>query len=440
MIILFHFKQFDLRTALSYLRAQYGRDVLPVGLITRESTGNPRELDDSFLGIARMSPHRRRFYRSCIDELGEQYKQEGLTLLTSDLPTRDVVRENMDSPCHIWVHTSPGSEETSFLDHLAETLPSHAELRLLPATTMLAEDELPMSIDKIPATFSGFRKRVEKRGYEQYRFTREQFNFPRAHSRGRERLDYYLWQSHRILTYKQTRNGLGAGDYASRLSKWLAVGAISGAEVAAAIRRFETEVAANESTYWLLFELLWRDYFHYLHRKIGDLLFFPRGMKELRSPGLRDTARWKLPRLATTIEMHPMDRQTLTRYWQRFLDWAGGTTTQPLINAIMCELFATGEISNRARLCAASALIYDLGVPWWWGAQWFEYCLLDYDVSSNWGNWAYAAGVGADSRPERRFNIEHQTRQHDPDGVYRNWVAAQGWENPELPLPPDPPI
>jgi deoxyribodipyrimidine photo-lyase len=122
------------------------------------------------------------------------------------------------------------------------------------------------------------------------------------------------------------------------------------------------------------------------------------------------------------------------------LDWAGGTTTQPLINAIMCELFATGEISNRARLCAASALIYDLGVPWWWGAQWFEYCLLDYDVSSNWGNWAYAAGVGADSRPERRFNIEHQTRQHDPDGVYRNWVAAQGWENPELPLPPDPPI
>ena len=79
--------------------------------------------------------------------------------------------------------------------------------------------------------------------------------------------------------------------------------------------------------------------------------------------------------------------------------------------------------------------IHDLHLPWWWGAQWFEHLLLDYDVSSNGGNWAYIAGVGADPRPVRKFNMAVQAERYDPDGSYRKWGAAQGWSVPDDALP-----
>jgi deoxyribodipyrimidine photo-lyase len=103
----------------------------------------------------------------------------------------------------------------------------------------------------------------------------------------------------------------------------------------------------------------------------------------------------------------------------------------------MKELYLTGWISNRARQCAASYLIHDLHVPWWWGAQWFEHLLADYDVSSNWGNWAYIAGVGADPRPVRAFNIKKQAEMYDTDGSYRSWAHAQNWHIPANALPAD---
>ena len=65
----------------------------------------------------------------------------------------------------------------------------------------------------------------------------------------------------------------------------------------------------------------------------------------------------------------------------------------------------------------------DLGIDWRLGAEWFESLLLDHDVSSNYGNWNYAAGIGTDQRDHRKFNMIKQARDYDPDGEYvRLWV------------------
>jgi deoxyribodipyrimidine photo-lyase len=84
----------------------------------------------------------------------------------------------------------------------------------------------------------------------------------------------------------------------------------------------------------------------------------------------------------------------------------------------MRQLVATGWMSNRGRQIAASCLIHEYGIDWRYGAAFFEKHLIDYDVASNYGNWQYIAGVGADPRGGRVFNIEKQTAQYDPEGVF----------------------
>jgi len=80
-------------------------------------------------------------------------------------------------------------------------------------------------------------------------------------------------------------------------------------------------------------------------------------------------------------------------------------------------LAATGYLSNRARQNAASFLANDLRIDWRRGAAHFETELVDYDPASNYGNWAYVAGVGNDSR-NRSFDVLWQAHRYDPDAEY----------------------
>jgi deoxyribodipyrimidine photo-lyase len=90
----------------------------------------------------------------------------------------------------------------------------------------------------------------------------------------------------------------------------------------------------------------------------------------------------------------------------------------------MKELKATGFLSNRGRQIVASCFINELSMDWRYGAAYFESVLIDYDLASNWGNWQYLAGVGADPRDKRHFNLEKQTQQFDPNGQYiQRWQA-----------------
>lgn len=198
-------------------------------------------------------------------------------------------------------------------------------------------------------------------------------------------------------TYKLTRNGLTGVDYSTKFSPWLASGAISARQVYAALKRFEAAHGANDSTYWIWFELLWRDYFRLLHLKYGAQLYRAQGLTSLPQP---------------------------SHDGRRFDAWCQARTGEPLVDAGMAELSITGYLSNRLRQIVASYLVHDLGCDWRAGAAWFEAHLIDYDVYSNQGNWLYIAGRGTDPRNGRRFNIQKQIHEHDPDGAYRRlWNA-----------------
>ncbi|QLI80595.1 DASH family cryptochrome [Chitinibacter fontanus] len=196
--------------------------------------------------------------------------------------------------------------------------------------------------------------------------------------------------------YKQTRNGLIGTDYSCKFSPWLATGAISARQILQTLREHEAQVGANDSSYWIWFELLWRDYFRLLHWRFGAQLYRAGGLK----------GRLEQPH-------HP----------EQFVRWCQADTGQPFIDAAMRELAATGYLSNRMRQNVASYLIHDLQCDWRAGAAWFEAQLLDYDVYSNQGNWLYLAGLGTDPRPNRRFNTDKQAKMYDPDqGYIKLWL------------------
>lgn len=198
--------------------------------------------------------------------------------------------------------------------------------------------------------------------------------------------------------YKATRNGLHGTAFSTKLSPWLAWGAISARQAQHALQAWEAEHGASDSSGWVTFELLWREHFRLLHFKHGAKLYRARGLSQLPTPAHDPAA---------------------------FERWCQGDTGHALVDAGMRELSATGWLSNRLRQVVASFLIHDLCCDWRAGAAWFESRLIDFDVLSNQGNWAYIAGRGTDPRGGRRFDADKQAHEHDPDGRYRQmWSQA----------------
>ena len=218
-------------------------------------------------------------------------------------------------------------------------------------------------------------------------------------------------------TYKATRDALQGADHSTRLSPWLATGALSPRRAFAALRAFEAQHGANESTYWIWFELLWRDHFRLLHRKYGHLLYRRWGLRGHAPKASSGPQRARAPNQPISTTSLPRS-DALSR-------WIEGRTGEPLVDAGMRELQATGWLSNRMRQMVASFLVHDLQGDWRAGAAWFESQLVDFDVCSNQGNWLYIAGLGTDPRGGRRFDPIRQARTHDPDGAYRRrWSTA----------------
>ena len=221
-------------------------------------------------------------------------------------------------------------------------------------------------------------------------------------SEARARLKHYFWDTEKLAVYKKTRNGLVGADYSSKFSPWLANGCISPRRIASEVARFEDTVEANDSTYWLVFELIWRDYFRFVAMKYGAKIFHKKALKP-DSPN-RGTQR------------------------HAFEAWKEGRTKDPFVNANMRELARTGFMSNRGRQNVASYLVHDLGIDWRLGASWFEHLLLDHDPASNTGNWIYVAGVGNDPRPNRKFNTRRQAEMYDGDGKYQTLWSGDALE------------
>lgn len=210
---------------------------------------------------------------------------------------------------------------------------------------------------------------------------------------------HYL--THHVQHYKQTRNQLFGPSFASFLAIPLARGILSVRWVYQQLQQHEQQQGPCAGSEWLRFELWWREYFRWLSRELGVKLFRRAGLG-IHAP---------LPLVA------PAEQQ------RRLLAWQQGKTGMPMVDANMRLLRQQGVMSNRGRQLVASYLVFDLGVDWRYGARWFEQQLLDYDVASNYGNWAYIAG--ALFSPARWFNQAKQAIEYDPSAEFVRWLLPE---------------
>jgi deoxyribodipyrimidine photo-lyase len=330
----------------------------------------------------------------------------------------------------LYYHRECTSEEIAVEKALESALkPLNVSCKSFWGHTIHRLQDLPFNIANIPELFTKFRKDVEREcriptplaaptkvpalplaidpgnlptladfGLETPQFEpRGVLAFHGGETAGMARLDEYFWKNDRLRVYKETRNGMLGANYSSKFSAWLALGCLSPRYICHQIDKYETDRIENDSTYWLFFELLWRDYFRLICAKHGKKIFHLSGLQGVNLVWKED--------------------------WTRFNLWREGKTGFPLIDANMRELATTGFMSNRGRQNVGSFLTKNLGIDWRMGAEWFESCLIDYDVCSNWGNWNYTAGVGNDARGFRFFNISKQSLDYDRDGRYvKHWL------------------
>ena len=404
---------------------EQGAEIVPVYCF------DPRQFGKTSFGFAKTGAYRARFLLESVAALRESLRAKGCDLVVRQgKPEEEIpaLAQELKADAVYW-HEEVTSEERAVEAALEGRL---AQLKIgyevYWSATLYHPDDLPFEIERLPKVFTAFRKQVEKSSTVAPAFgTPDQLPplpetdigelpslaqlgvepqqpdpkgvlaFTGGEAAGRERLQHYFWEADRLKSYKQTRNGMVGADYSSKFSPWLALGCLSPRYIYEEVGRYEEKRVRNDSTYWLVFELLWRDFFRFICAKHGDTVFYPSGLRGLKIDWKQD--------------------------WSRFEAWTQGMTGYPLVDANMRELATTGFMSNRGRQNVASFLTKNLGIDWRMGAEWFESLLIDYDVCSNWGNCNYTAGVGNDARGFRYFNIPKQSRDYDPDGRYvKHWL------------------
>jgi deoxyribodipyrimidine photo-lyase len=390
-----------------------------------------REVDP---GFARMSNRRLEWLFESLAELKQEWRDRGSELFIAVGKSESLIPQWAELLGVKRVATAPlpcPEEDTDTVRTERGLAAMNVRLDVHRDTTLLALNDLPFGITDLPSVFTSFRRQVEADlrvntcVEAPARLAAGCMNVPDVLPRalpgaaevgrmpweshepddgisllpwapgtagGVARLHEFTWKSRALSHYKETRNGLLERNDASRLSPWLAHGSLSARQIYWTVREYEAAVGANESTYWLIFELLWRDYFHLWSLKHGDAAFRRCGVKNRELEWLEDRP--------------------------AFERWRRGETSSDFVNAGMRELSQTGYLSNRLRQNAASWLARNRHIEWRWGARWFESQLVDFDPCVNWGNWQYLAGVGNDPR-DRVFNVEFQAERYDPDGAYR---------------------
>ena len=203
-----------------------------------------------------------------------------------------------------------------------------------------------------------------------------------------------------IETYDKTRDYPGV-EGTTRLSLHLRFGTVS-------IRKL-VSIALEKNATWLG-ELIWREFF------MAILYHFPHVVNHAFKAKY-DDVKWR-------------DAEA------DFEKWCTGMTGYPIVDAGMRQLNETGFMHNRVRMITASFLTKHLLIDWRWGESYFAEKLLDYELSSNNGNWQWVAGTGCDSAPYFRiFNPEEQTKKFDKDLEYiKTWVPEYGTDDYPKPM------
>ncbi len=237
--------------------------------------------------------------------------------------------------------------------------------------------------EKMP--FSSFRKLFENKAFSYKKGNDEEL--PRTEAKNY--LSQYF-KGHSASTYFKTRNQLLGENFSTGFSQYLNLGELHPQDILESLAVYEKVNGQNKSTYWIRFELLWREYFHFLYLKHEEDFFMSEGLNSINNT--------KLPLIS------------ISQYLVKF--------DNPLLMAMNKELMIHGTLSNRSRQIYASYLVHNTDLDWRYGAWFFQLFLKDYDIASNWGNWLYMAGVGTDARGPRFFKITKQMQQYDPELHY----------------------
>lgn len=389
---------------------------------------DPSIFNDRAFGHARMSSRRLTWYLSAIKDLRERYRLRGGDLIVRVGTTATEIHKTAIevNACAIYGQQAKTEEEIRARQAIEHAL-SGITCHWIWNDVLIDPELLPTPPFSFPRSFTGFRKKFEQRcevplpldsptGF--VRSVIDHGEVPSALDLGFapqpidprssiadlqagatgawQQIEEYMWAGDHLKSYKETRNGMIESSDSSKLSPFLALGLISPRSVYHQIVKYEQARVENLSTYWLKFELLWREYFHALGLFCGTKLFLRSGVRDRTMPWSEDHA--------------------------QFDQWKNGQTGCPIVDACMRELAHTGYSSNRARQIAASFLVRYLGIDWRWGAAWFEHHLIDYDPCSNWGNWQYLAGVGTDSR-DRVFGMRRQAEHYDGNAAFvKRWL------------------
>jgi len=380
-------------------------------------------------GFQKTAKFRAKFLIETIIDLKNNLKDLNITLLTYfDSPENkleELCKEHSVSA--IYTQKEWTQEEVTTNEKIKKTILSDIDIIEDYDQFLYHPNTVSKDFSNIPNVFTAFRKKLEKTvavleevrisalssdnllaieteiptlktlGFIDFNIpTKTAFPFLGGENEALKRLDNYFFETKKVAFYKKTRNGLVGTDYSTKFSAWLANGSISAKTIYWKIKKFEAEFGANQSTYWVIFELIWRDYFKYISLKYNNKIFKIGGI-------LDKNYQWYT-------------------YRKDINKWINGETKDDFVNANMIELKQTGWMSNRGRQNVASYFAKELLLDWRIGAAYFESVLIDYDVHSNYGNWMYVAGVGNDPR-DRKFNTKLQAERYDSKYKFRKlWL------------------
>jgi len=391
------------------------------------------------------SPARAQFVIECVQDLRQRLPQ---SLVVGHGKTEAVIEKLVDKiapkgKVTVFTQREVTSEELE-VDCAIRQLHSVDELKTVWGSTLYEVDDLPVEVGQFPNVFTPFRNLVEKKseiraplpvpgeedlreftlktedisdlddsfgiptlkslGYEDVEVSESSRHpqsalpdLPGGETAGLQRVETYLFTEDRLKSYFETRNGLVGTAYSTKFAPWLSTGCLSPRFIASECRRYESERIANKSTYWVVFELMVRDFCRFFALKHGTKIFFRDGITD----GGGEGRKWDLNEA-------------------QFKLWREGLTGYPFVDANMRELRETGFMSNRGRQNVASFLALDMRMDWRYGAEYFESTLIDHDVCSNWVSWAMAAGVTGGRI--NKFNTVKQSMDYKAADFIRMWV------------------
>ena len=365
-----------------------GKPILPIYCF---DTFNYRKLD---LGFHKSDRVRLDFTKQCVADLRKNLQNITGNLLIKVGNTPEVISKLViEYECEeIFAEEEFATEEIKLISELQGLLPSSCKLNLSWGRTLYHKNDIPYKIPDIPLTSKAYRINTQKNTKVRQTFvTPEKIGIIKlrsdewgrlplpsdlglvgkqnysltymegGESKALERLNYYFFETQQLTSYRWTRNRSLGLDYSSKFSPYMALGCLSPRTIYESVIEYEEKIKKNQSTWWLIFEIVWRDYFTFKLMRFQNQIYQTEGY-------------------SNKSIVFENDKNLFER-------WCNGQTGIPFVDAHMRQLNETGYMSNRGRVNCSSFLVYDYLIDWTWGAAYFESKLIDYDVASNWMNW-----------------------------------------------------